>query len=159
MIEVTGVAAPPPEDGTVRWAAAAPAAFGYSFSGTGLPHPSERAAFDGGLSFRGTVRTAADGSYGIALPAAPGSYYVLEDAAARRHPRPPQVHVEWSVGGVTRHDTIELPAETAPFRSLAAPCAGARQPDYGETQEARLRGAAWRGRLGSEGVESGGWAP
>lgn len=131
----------------VRWSAAAPPAQIYSFSGSGLPLPSERAAFEGGATMSGVASVAPDGTCEIALPGRPGAYHDLDEAA--QHPRPPQLHVQWTAGGEPRSETADLSAEAFPHRSLRPACPGSVNrpnrppPDYGATQERRLRAAAF----------------
>ena len=134
---VTGFVQPPPDDGVVKWVAAAPPDRRQSFSGSGLPFGSEDQAFYNTPN-AGEMRVGLDGHYRIEMNGAPNSYHDGPTA----HPVPPQVHLHWANAGPDHTDTVSIPHATETARSLFPSCFQNRPASQFEdimTQEQYLR--------------------
>ena len=133
-----------PDDGLVRWVAAAPPESRSSFAGSGLPFASaEQAFYD--TPNRGTSRVdAATGEFRASiLPV--NSYYVGLGTVEV----PPTLHMAYASGGRQVREARKLAQHAVPYRSLTYP-AGRTGPGFyapptqlARPQEAILRASAF----------------
>ena len=113
MLEVTWAVSPPPDDGKVSYAAAAPCTRGASFDGSCLPFANETMAMQGGS--RGQAEASEEGTYRAKI-AMPNAYY----AGLGTKYVPPAIHVSY----VSRNETFRGSAKVAngvPFRTITYP--------------------------------------
>lgn len=102
-----------PDDGYVRFFAASPPDYRYSFSGSGLPYASPEQAFEGTPN-AGKVKVSG-GMVDITL-LHPNAYYVGLGTVYV----PPSVHIWYISGGVRKDASIKI-NDGIPFRMLTYP--------------------------------------
>jgi hypothetical protein len=103
-----------PDDGVVRYEAAAPPDFRSSFTGSGLPFANAEHAFENTPN-RGTARVGADRALEVRLRT-PNSFYVGLGTVVV----PPTLFVSYVTRGEPRREAFQV-ANGVPFRSLTYP--------------------------------------